>query len=76
MTKKDGSMHLLIDYEMVNHVTIKNRYPIPLIDDLFYHVSSMVVFWKIDLRSWYHQLRIRAEDIMKTAFMMRYGYYE
>ena len=74
--KKDGSMRLCIDYRMLNHATVKNRYPLPRIDDLFDQLSLAVVFSKIDLRSGYYQLRIRAEDIPKTAFRTRYGHYE
>ncbi|CAN6486610.1 unnamed protein product [Victoria cruziana] len=74
--KKDGSMRLCIDYRMLNHVTIKNKYPLPHIEDLFNQLKSAKVFSKIDLRSGYHQLRIKTEDISKTAFHTRYGHYE
>ena len=70
--KKDGSMRLCIDYRELNQVTIKNRYPLPRIDDLFDQLSSAAVFSKIDLRSGYHQLKVRAQDIPKTAFRTRY----
>ncbi|KAH0757160.1 hypothetical protein KY290_020653 [Solanum tuberosum] len=74
--KKDGTMRLCIDYRQLNKVTVKNRYPMPRIDDLFDQLQGAAVFSKIDLRFGYHQLRIRAADIPKTAFRTRYGHYE
>ncbi|XP_074292299.1 uncharacterized protein LOC141619177 [Silene latifolia] len=74
--KKDGSMRLCIDYRELNNVTIKNRYPLSRIDDLFDQLSGVGIFSKIDLRSGNHQLRIKNEDIRKTAFRTRYGHYE
>ncbi|KAL0539863.1 hypothetical protein IC582_024084 [Cucumis melo] len=69
--KKDGSMRLCIDYRELNKVTVKNRYPLPRIDDLFNQLQGATVFSKIDLRSGYHRLRIKDEDVPKTAFRSR-----
>nr|ABG66083.1 retrotransposon protein, putative, Ty3-gypsy subclass [Oryza sativa Japonica Group] len=74
--KKDGSERMVIDYRALNEVTIKNKYLLPRIDDLFDQLKGARVFSKIDLRSGYHQLKIRSEDIPKTAFSTRYGLYE
>ena len=74
--KKDDSLRLCINYRMFNQVTVKNRYPLPRIDDLFDQLGGAVVYSKIDLRSDYHQLRIRDEDVPKTAFRTRYGHCE
>ncbi|KAL0373921.1 UNVERIFIED_CONTAM: Transposon Ty3-G Gag-Pol polyprotein [Sesamum radiatum] len=74
--KKDGSLRLSIDYRELNKVTIENKYSLPRIDDLFDQLKGAKVFSKIDLRSWYHQLKINADDISKTAFRTRYGHYE
>ena len=76
MKKNDGSLRLCIDYRQLNCVTIKNRYPLPRIDDLFDQLRGARFFSKIDLRSGYYQLRVRDEDILKTAFRTRYGHYE
>ncbi len=73
--KKDGSMRMCVDYRS-QKVTIKNKYPLPRIDDLFDQLKGAKVFSKIDLRSRYHQLKIRTGDIPKTAFSTRYGLYE
>ncbi|KAL4030110.1 hypothetical protein IC575_008344 [Cucumis melo] len=74
--KKDGSMRLCIDYRELNKVTVKNRYPLPRIDDLFDQLQGATVFSKIDLQLGYHQLRIKDGDVPKTAFRSRYGHYE
>jgi len=73
--KKDGSLRLCIDYQELNQVTVKNKYPLPRIDDLFDQLAGAAVFLKIDLRSGYHQLKIK-EDVPKTTFRSRYGHYE
>ncbi|GJZ10903.1 putative reverse transcriptase domain-containing protein [Tanacetum coccineum] len=74
--KKDGSFRMCIDYHELNKLTVKNRYPLLRIDDLFDQLQGSRVYSKIDLRSGYHQLRVREEDIPKTAFRTRYGHYE
>jgi hypothetical protein len=74
--KKDESLRLCIDYHPLNEVTIKNKYPLPRIDVLFDQLVRAKVFSKIDLHSGYHQIKIRASDIPKTAFSTRYGLYE
>nr|GFA04430.1 putative reverse transcriptase domain-containing protein [Tanacetum cinerariifolium] len=74
--KKDGSFRMCINYRELNKLTVKNRYPLPRIEDLFDQLQGSRVYSKIDLRSGYHQLRVREEDIPKTAFRTRYGHYE
>nr|GEV35146.1 putative reverse transcriptase domain-containing protein [Tanacetum cinerariifolium] len=74
--KKDGSFRMCIDYRELNKLTVKNRYPLPWIDDLFDQLQGSSIYSKIDLRSGYHQLRVREQDIPKTAFQTRYGQYE
>nr|GEV07048.1 putative reverse transcriptase domain-containing protein [Tanacetum cinerariifolium] len=74
--KKDGSFWMCIDYRELNKLTVKNSYPLPRINDLFDQLQGSSIYSKIDLRSGYHQLRVREEDIPKTAFRTRYGHYE
>jgi hypothetical protein len=74
--KKDGTKRMCIDYRALNEVTVKNKYPLPRIEDLFDQLRGASVFSKIDLRSGYHQLKIRPSDIPKTAFITKYGLYE
>jgi hypothetical protein len=74
--KKDQTLQMCVDYTPLNEVTIKNKYPLPRIDILFDHLTGVRVFSKIDLRSGYHQIRIRPEDIPKTTFTTRYGLFE
>ncbi|GKD19973.1 putative reverse transcriptase domain-containing protein [Tanacetum coccineum] len=76
MLQKDGSFRMCIDYRELNKLTVKNRYPLPRIDDLFDQLQGSQFFSKIDLRSGYHQLRVHEDDIPKTAFRTRYGYFE
>jgi hypothetical protein len=73
LKKKDGTLRLCIDFE---NVTIKNKYPLPMIDDLFYQLRGTQIFSKIDLRCGYHQVRIKEQYIRKSAFRMRYKHYE
>ncbi|GJY40518.1 putative reverse transcriptase domain-containing protein [Tanacetum coccineum] len=74
--KKDGSFQMCIDYQELNKLTVKNHYPLLRIDDLFDQLQGSSVYSKIDLRSSYHQLRVREKDILNTAFRTRYGHYE
>jgi len=74
--KKDGSSCLCVDYRQLNKMTIKNKYPLPRIDDLMDQLNGSSVFLKIDLRSGYHQILVKADDVQKTAFRSWYGQYE
>ena len=74
--KKDGTLRLYIDYRQLNKLTVKNKYPLPRIDDLVDQLKGASIFSKIDLRSRYHRLRIKDADVHKAAFRMRYGHYE
>jgi hypothetical protein len=71
--KKDRSMRMCVDYRSLNEVIIKNKYPLPRIDDLFDQLKGAKYFSKIDLRSGYHQLKIKNSGVPKTAFVARYG---
>ena len=73
VAKKDGGLRLVTDYRALNEVTIKNRYPLPLIDNLFDALGGSQYFTKIDLTAGYHQIRVKPEDIPKTAFHTKYG---
>ena len=74
--KKEGTLRLCIEYCQLNKMTIKNRYPLPRIDDIFDQIRVATIFSKIDLRSGYHQVRIKDEYIFKTSFRTRYGNYK
>jgi ribonuclease HI len=76
MEKKDGTKRMCIDYHTLNSMTIKNKYPLPRIEDLLDRLKKAKFFSKIDIRSGYHQMKIREQDIPKTAFTTRYGLYE
>ncbi|GKE80701.1 putative reverse transcriptase domain-containing protein, partial [Tanacetum coccineum] len=76
LSKKDGYFRMCTDYRELNKLTVKNRYPLPRIDDLFDQLQGSSVYSKIDLRLGYHQLRIKEEDIPITAFRTRYGHFE
>ncbi|GJU70498.1 hypothetical protein Tco_1256757 [Tanacetum coccineum] len=76
MKKKDGSFRMCIDHRELNKLTVKNRYPLPRIDNLFDQLRGACPFLKIDFRSGYHQLRVHEDAIPKTAFQMRYGHFE
>jgi hypothetical protein len=74
--KKDQSLRLCVDYQPLNAITIKNKYPLPRIDILFDQLAGARVFSKVDLHSGYHQIKIRPKDVPKTAFSSRYGLYD
>ena len=74
--KKDGTLRLCINYRQLNKLTVNNKYLLPRINDLFDQLKSASIFSNIDLRSGYHQLRIKDVDVHKTVFRTRYGYYE
>jgi hypothetical protein len=74
--KKDGTQRLCVDYHVLNEVTVKNKYSLPRIDDLFDQLRGACVFSKIDLQSRCHQLKVRECNILKTAFVLSYGLYE
>jgi hypothetical protein len=76
VSKKDKELRLCVDYRPLNAVNIKNKYPLPRIDIMFDQLAGAQVFFKIDLGSGYHQIKIRTEDIPKTTFPMRFGPYE
>ena len=74
--KKDSTLQFCLDYRQLNKITMKNKYPLPRIDDLFDQLKGVGVFSKIDLHFGYHQLRIKDVDVNKTSFKMRYGHYK
>ena len=76
VNKKDGTLWLCVDYRQLNKMAVKNKYPLPIIDDLFDQLKGASVFSKIDLGSGYHQLRIKDANVHKTTFRTRYGHYE
>ena len=76
MKKKDGTLRMCINYRKINKVTVKNKYPLPRIEDFFYQLKGADVFSKIDLRSGYYHIRVKDVDVPKTAFRTRYGHYE
>ena len=76
MKKKDGTLRMCIDYRQINKVTVKNKYPLPRIKDLFDQLQGAGVFSKIDLRSRYYHLRVKDVNVSNTAFRTRYGHYE
>ena len=76
MKNKDGTLWMCIDYQQINKVTVKNKYPLSRIEDLFYQLKGAGVFSKIDLRSGYYQLRVKEVDVSKTTFRTQYEHYE
>ena len=76
MKKKDGTLRMCIDYRKINNVIVKNKYPLPKIEDLFDQLKGAGVFSKIDLRLGYYQLRVKDVDVSYTTFRTRYSHYE
>ena len=74
--KKDDNWKLCVDYRQLNKLTTKNKYPLPRIDDLLDQLRGVAMFSKIDLRSGYHHILVKLEDMQKTTFRSRYGHYE
>ena len=74
--KKDGALQLCIDYRELNKVIVKNKHPLPRIDDLFDQLQGATTFSKNELRSGYQELLVRPEDVSKTTFRTRYGHYK
>ena len=74
--KKDGSMRMCVDFRALNQLTIKNKYPLPRVDELFDQLGGARYFTELDLRSGYHQIRIREQDVPKSAFRTKFGHYE
>ena len=75
MKKKDDTLRMCIDYRQINKVTMKNKYSLPIIEDIFNQLKGAGVFLKIDLRLGYYQLRVKDVDVSKTTFRTRYGHY-
>src|SRR6185437_10404 len=76
VSKKDDSLRLCVDYRGLNNITVKNRYPLPLVNELLNRLNGAIVFSKIDLKDAYYRIRIREGDQWKTAFRTRYSHFE